>query len=151
MKNKIPTEKKVLLILTAAIILLLSSVFLIKSKGFIFLLVEHYQDELTATANAIIESGEESPEHSWYFRYVDYYDSSHMVKFTTSYWGIVPSGVLKGFYYSPKNIPLGYDFGGELVSFVPYEEGWLWEEEDGNNTIHTERIVDHWFWFEMRY
>ncbi len=149
MKNKIPTEKKVLLILTAAIILLLSSVFLIKSKGFIFLLVEHYQDELTATANAIIESGEESPEHAWYVPNIYYRDSIHMVEFTTSYWGIAPSGVNKGFYYSPQNIPLGHHYGDD-VSFVPYENGWMWEEEDGNNTIYTERIVDNWFWFEAR-
>ncbi len=142
-------EKQVILIVTAVIILLLSSVCLIKSKGFIFLLVKHDQEHLTAMANAIIESGEESPEHSWYFSDVDYYDSIKMVAFTTSYWGVAPSSVKKGFYYSPQNIPLGYHYG-EVVSFLPYEEGWLWKEEDGNNTIYTEKIVDYWFWFEER-
>ncbi len=150
MKNRIPKEKQVAIIVTAVIILLLSAVFLTKSKGFIFLFVEHSQEKLTAAANAIIESGERNPEHSWYFCDIDYYDSTPMVEFTTSYWGIAPSGVRKGFYYSPQNVPLGYDYGGEIVSFRPCEEGWLWEEEDGNNTIYTERILDHWFWFEMR-
>ncbi len=150
MKNKIPTEKKIAYILIAVIILFFCTVFFIKTKGFVFWLVAHRQEKLTAMANAIIESGEEEPDHSWYFSDVDYHDSTHMVEFTTSYWGIAPSGVRKGFYYSPENIPLGYDYGGELVSFLPYEAGWLWEEEDGNNTMYTERIADHWFWFEFR-
>ncbi len=150
MKNRTKIGKVFKIIVTAAIILCIISAFLIKTKGFIFLLVEHDQENLTAMANAIIESGEESPEHSWYFSNVYYKDSIGMVEFTTSYWGIAPSGVKKGFYYSPENIPLGYNYGGEVLSFLPYEAGWLWEEEDGNNTMYTERIVDHWFWFEFR-
>ncbi len=150
MKTRMPKEKICAIVLIAAMILCFLSVLFIKSEGFVFWLVEHDQENLTSMANVIIESGEEEPGHSWYFRDIDYHDSTHMVEFTTSYWGIAPSGVRKGFYYSPENIPLGYDYGGELVSFLPYEEGWLWEEEDGNNTIYTERIVNHWFWFEMR-
>ncbi len=150
MKNMTQNKKPFKIILAAAMILLFLSPFLIKSKGFVFWLVEHDQEKLTEMANAIIESGEEEPDHSWYFSDVDYHDSTHMVEFTTSYWGIAPSGVRKGFYYSPENIPLGYNYGGEVLSFLPYEAGWLWEEENGNNTMYTERIADHWFWFEFR-
>ncbi len=150
MKNRMPKEKIVAVVLIAAIILCFLSVFFIKSKGFVCWCVEHDQEKLTAMANAIIESGEESPEHAWYVPDIYYRESIRMVEFKTSYWGIAPSGVTKGFYYSPQNIPLGHHYGDD-VSFVPYENGWLWEEEDGNNTIYTERIVDNWFWFEKRY
>lgn len=153
MDNKVSAgsekDRKKKIIPKILIFLVLISAFFIHSKELIYLLVAHDQENLTAMANAIMESGVESPEHPWYFRDIDYYDSIQMVEFTTSDWGIVPSGVRKGFYYSPQNIPLGYHYGE--VSFLPYEEGWLWEEENGNNTIYTEKIVDHWFWFEFRW
>lgn len=149
MKGKALKEQIFKNVFTVAVIVFLIVVFFINSKSFIFLLVRHDKENLTDMANAIIESGEEYPNNSYYFCDIYYNDSINMVEFTTSYWGLAPSGVRKGFYYSPQNIPLGYNYGE--VSFNKHEGGWLWEEENGDNTIYTEKIVDHLFWFEARY
>lgn len=149
MNCRIKNKQMLKIVFAVAMIVLLISVFFLNSKGFIFLLVKQDKDHLTDIARDIIESGEEYPDNSYYFCDIYYNDSINMVEFTTSYWGLVPSGVRKGFYYSPQNIPLGYNYGE--ISFNQYEEGWLWEEENGDNTIYTEKIVDYWFWFEARY
>ncbi len=50
-------------------------------------------------------------------------------------------------YYSPNDTPLG--FQGTDAEFVPHESGWMWQEEHGDNWEYTEKITDHWYWFEL--
>lgn len=70
---------------------------------------------------------------------------TQMVQFDTSAWG----KRYRGFYYSPQDIPLG--FQETEMEFVPRDKGWYWEEADGNNRMYTEKITNQWYWFDMRF
>ena len=37
------------------------------------------------------------------------------------------------------------------MEFIPQENGWYWEESDGNNRMYTEKINDHWYWYDMHF
>lgn len=70
---------------------------------------------------------------------------TEMVQFHTSSQG----KNYQGFYYSPQNIPLGFQEAD--MEFIPQENGWYWEESDGNNRMYTEKITDHWYWYDMHF
>lgn len=60
--------------------------------------------------------------------------------------GIVPSSIYYGFYYTSKDEPKG--FQNVDVKFIPYKNGWKWEEERGDNWQYTRKIADHWYYYE---
>lgn len=80
---------------------------------------------------------------------VSYWRDTNLVEFITHSKGIVPNSVIFGFYYSPDNIPLG--FQGFQMKFDEYESGWKWIDEKSDNWEYTEKIIDNWFWFEMNF
>jgi len=111
--------------------------------------VKHNNEELTATAENIIEENitVNAEYNSWR---VDYYKKSDtpVVEFTVSSFGIVPSSHYKGFYYSPDDVPIGYQ--GVKTEFL--QNGSRWEYSyGGDNTGFTEKICDNWYWFEMKF
>lgn len=54
-----------------------------------------------------------------------------------------------GFYYTEDNKPIGWK--GQDVSFNQYKDRWIWKDpEDSERIYFTERIVDNWFYYEMR-
>ena len=111
--------------------------------------VKNNNVELTATAENIIEENitVNAEYNSWR---VDYYIQSDtpVVEFTVSRFGIVPSNHYKGFYYSPDDIPIGYQ--GAETEFL--QNGSRWEYScGGDNTGFTEKICDNWYWFEMKF
>lgn len=72
-----------------------------------------------------------------------------MLEFTVGGSGFGSSTSYYGFYYSPIDVPLG--FQGTDVDFVEDKDGWRWEEENGDNWNYTEKITDKWYWFEMHF
>lgn len=61
--------------------------------------------------------------------------------------GIAPAGRYAGFYYTSENQPVGFD--GTALNFTKTKNGgWRWEEENGDNYEYTERIADHWYYYE---
>lgn len=111
--------------------------------------VKNNNEELTATAENIIEENiaVNAEYNSWR---VDYYIKSDtpVVEFTVSSLGIVPSSRYKGFYYSPDDVPIGY----QGVKTELLQNGSRWEYSyGGDNTGFTEKICDNWYWFEMKF
>lgn len=99
--------------------------------------------ELQEFSEALLQDPPVSRHASYHDWDVNIWDG--MVEFNTSAWG----KTYRGFYYSPEDIPLGYQNTG--MEFSPQGKGWYWEEADGNNTMYTERIMDQWYWFEMHF
>ena len=80
---------------------------------------------------------------------VTYYPHSGMIEFQTSAFGLVPSSTYSGFYYSPEDVPMG--FQSAQVDFAEHGDGWLWEEPEGDNRQYTQRITEHWYWYDVRF
>lgn len=118
------------------------------SKNYIQNYIRKNADELTDYADKTIETRptQSSRYHGWE---VSYYDTTDMVQFLVFGWGLAPSTKYRGFFYSPDDIPLG--FQGTTVEFEPSGNGWVWEEEQGDNRQYVEKIVDCWYWFEMEF
>jgi len=106
-----------------------------------------YRDKIEEFALVCLERGvEKDSYHGWK---VDCYKENEQVEFLVSASGFGSSTSYKGIYYSAQNIPLG--FQGADVDFVPYENGWRWEQNGGDNWQYTERIFENWFWFEIHF
>ncbi|HIY03666.1 MAG TPA: hypothetical protein H9733_01710 [Candidatus Anaerotignum merdipullorum] len=78
---------------------------------------------------------------------VSYYQNSGVVEFLVSTGGLGSSSKYYGFYYSPQNIPMGYQ--EQNVKLLENETGWQWSDPNGDNQYYTEKIADNWYWFEM--
>ena len=78
-------------------------------------------------------------------------DESGCIDFSCGGWGIVPEGGYSGFYYSPDDQPF------DIMHFtdgplMPYEGGWVWEADEGSdNTFHTRRVTERFFWYEHHF
>lgn len=60
--------------------------------------------------------------------------------------GIASAGTYTGFYYTSEDQPVG--FQGTATNFTKTKNGWRWEEKDGDNYEYTEKITDHWYYYE---
>lgn len=69
-----------------------------------------------------------------------------IVEFYHSGFGIAPSGVYYGFYYSPDNVPVAILDYDSLLKPSGYEE-WMWSGA-GDNGGMTKRIKENWFYYE---
>ena len=83
---------------------------------------------------------------------VDLWKDCNMVEFSKDRWcfGIAPASTYRGFYYSPEDVPLG--FQGAALEFKSVENGWESKPYPGSS-IHeyTERITDNWFFYEVKF
>ncbi len=125
---------------------LLVLVLMWSSKPMVFLRVRMDAPKLTAMAEDILEAGTAEG-----FAYRDHriqYEFRDVVEVQTGGWGLVPASTYVGFYYSPTDEPLNLMSDEALTS-----EGraWTWQQQGGDNRFQTERITEHWFWFEERY
>ena len=59
--------------------------------------------------------------------------------------GIVTSSVYTGFYFSKEDIPYTFEFDDAKLTEI--EEG-VFEWDGGGRKIHTEKIMDHWWYYE---
>ncbi len=78
-------------------------------------------------------------------------DENGYIDFSFGGWGIVPEGGYSGFYYSPDDQPF------DIMHFTdgpltPYEDSWAWEADEGSdNTFHTRRVTEGFFWYEYHF
>lgn len=68
------------------------------------------------------------------------------IDFFCSGFGIVPSGIYYGFYYHSIDEPIGYQ--GVSVKLTRDGDGWSWSEPYGDNYCYTEKITEHWYYYE---
>lgn len=117
------------------------------SKSSVTRYVNHNQEKLGEFVEKIIETSSSNTYTTYHGWEVSYWKDANMVEFITFAFGIAPSSIYKGFYYSPNDTPLG--FQGVNVNFEKNGAGWVYD--DGNNIEHTEKIMDHWYWFKMKF
>ena len=127
----------------AALVVALAGVWVVlrPSKAAAVRYVQGHQAELTAYVETLLATDPAQLE--------DYHGYSGMVEFQTSVFGLAPSSTYSGFYYSPEDVPLG--FQSAQVDFVESGGCWLWEEPEGDNRQYTEKIADHWYWYEASF
>ena len=61
--------------------------------------------------------------------------------------GIDPDGVYYGFYYSPDDSPHNFEY--EPQPLRKDDDGYLWDQEEGNCCFYTERILPMYFYYEF--
>jgi len=63
--------------------------------------------------------------------------------------GLVPSSTYHGFYYSSNDEPIGFQAAPVKLESDGY--GWKWIESNGDNRYYTEKIADHWYYYEAAF
>lgn len=105
--------------------------------------------ELTQYAQNMIKTGSNGECETYGDYEVTYWADTDMVEFILRKHGMGSASVYEGFYYSPDDTPLG--FQGNQVDFTTSDSGWTWEESNGDNCEYTEKILEHWYWFEFHF
>lgn len=143
--------RKKLLLVGILVLLILSAAFLgcRYSKWGIVWHIRHNGGDLEELARQVISVGEVSPDMKYRNYSISYWKEGQMVEFTVSGWGIGSATSYSGFYYSPEDALLGFQW--TPVTFRPDGDGWRWEEPDGDNWEYVEKIKDNWYWFEMHF
>lgn len=118
------------------------------SKDYIFDYVHSNYSELEQLVESILQSEDQTPMSfdAWSVRL---YKDASMIQFEGSPRGFGPSCIYTGFYYSIDGMPKGFD--GAKVVYSPDSPGWHWEEDTGDNYAYTEKIIEKWYFFEMRF
>lgn len=75
--------------------------------------------------------------------------ASEIVEFEVEGRGFGSSTTYTGFYYTPEDVPVG--FQGESIPLTESAPGWTWQEENGDNRQTVEKICDHWYWYEAHF
>ena len=111
--------------------------------------VRSHRQELEAFAIAALEY---PPPHGTlqYGRWaVSCYPEKGMVEFFTGGFGLAPSTVYRGFYYSAgdAHTPFqGIDQPLEVTGSAAE-----WREPESDNWGRSRRIMPHWFWYEAHF
>ena len=69
-----------------------------------------------------------------------------VVAFYMGGFGLAPSSVYYGFYYSPEDIPVGTG-EGQLVKAEGDNAGWSWQGY-GDNGGEIRKIKPHWYYYK---
>lgn len=65
--------------------------------------------------------------------------------------GIAPASTYVGFFYTPQDdITAAYPHASQ-EDFIPFEDGFLWKEESGDNLLYAEKICDCFYYYEETY
>lgn len=137
------------ILIALVIVLALSFVLLRNSKPVVIAYVQRNHGELTEFSQAAMEHFHDPQVRTYRGWTVDCFPGGNIVQFTVSSFGLGPSASYQGFYYSPQDVPLG--FQGTDVTLEAANGGWQWTEQDGSNWGKTEKITDHWYWFEAHF
>ncbi len=115
------------------------------TKGGQIAIVHIWEESLTEYAQEKLEQGEKYMETRKGLRKYDIrtIPEAGCVFITTGFFGYY------GFYYSEDGNPVGH-YGADMP-FVKTEDGWLWEEVEGDNWMYTEHITGNWYWYEAHY
>lgn len=144
-KSAIKLISGVFLVILLGIVLFYNS----SSKPAVIRRVERDEQKLHEIAEQIIIAGEVGENAAYHGYSIDYYPSTDMVEVTVKAGGFGSSTYYSGFYFSPKDEPLG--FQGIALNFSQDGSGWRWDEPEGDNWEYTEKICDNWYWFEMHF
>ncbi len=64
--------------------------------------------------------------------------------------GLSTNSIYTGFYYSPNDIPYGFEFDEYELQEV--EPGiFFWESDGGLKSYYTERIAENWFYYKIEW
>lgn len=69
-----------------------------------------------------------------------------IVNFSSKGYGVVPSSIYTGFYYTSLDKPIGFE--GKTYPLAKHEKGWKWKEEVGDNWYYTQKIDEYWYYYE---
>lgn len=75
--------------------------------------------------------------------------AAEIVDFAVGSSGFSSATSYTGFYYSPEDVPLG--FQGAVLDLTENDQGWTWQQEDGDNHQTIEKICDHWYWYKASF
>lgn len=146
-------KKHPILLLFLAVCLLISipvgSVWYPGTKGAIVSRVKNNEAQLTEVASSVIERGSAQGASVPGVWEIVYSPEREVVEFLCGGFGLAPSSSYTGFYYSPSDVPLG--FQGEVMPLVKTDTGWSYEQVNGDNQYETEKIVDRWYYFHMSF
>lgn len=146
---------KVIIAIIATLAIIIAIAFLVlfwgSAKRRTFQYVSNHREELEEFSETLLSQCKESNHADAVYNRIqaNAWKKSQMVEFIVRRRGIVPGSIYSGFYYSPKDVPIGYN--GVKVQWTGTDTGWTWREKDGDNWEHTERIMEKWFWFEMHF
>ena len=111
-------------------------------------IVQKNKDTLTGIATEIMNEKNVDGYHLHGVKQI-YCWNDTMVDFLCRSSGFASSTSYSGFYYSPDDVPLG--FQGESMNFEEAEHGWKYTESEGDNWYYTEKICDNWYAYEMHF
>lgn len=97
-------------------------------------------------AVSALESGGPEKYGTWD---VSSYPEAGMVEFFTGGYGLAPSTVYKGFYYSAADVHT--PFQAEEQPMERTGGTARWQEPEGDNWGISRRIAPHWFWYEAHF
>lgn len=80
---------------------------------------------------------------------VSCYPQRGVVEFFAGGFGLAPSSVYKGFYYSADDIHVPFNCVDQPMKI---DGGTAeWHEPEGDNWGRSRRITAHWFWYEAHF
>lgn len=151
MKDQLKKHPILFLFLTVCLLISIPvvSVWYPGTKGAIVSRVKNNEAQLTEVASSVIERGSAEGVSASGVQEIVYSPEREMVEFLCGGFGLAPSSSYTGFYYSPSDVPLG--FQGEVMPLVKTDTGWSYEQVNGDNQYETEKIVDLWYYFHMSF
>ncbi len=119
--------------------------------------VKFHETELEIIAMDMIEHDFENPEKEYdtkrdekgATRIVSFASRPDMVQFDTWGFGLAPSTVYYGFYYSLNDEPIPYC--GVDYELISDGDGWSWQQPESDNRGYTEKIMNNWYYYEARF
>lgn len=125
------------------------------SKGYAVRYVQTHSAVLTEYAQQVIADRpikELRCQNGWtvnYYADAPTVPTAEIVEFAVGGSGFGSATSYTGFYYSPEDIPLG--FQGAVLDLTESAHGWTWQEENSDNRQIIEKICDHWYWYEAHF
>lgn len=122
-------------------------------KAYVWAYVERNREKLDVYAREHLTPTDQKPYKGLWP--VSYDEQEHVLVFEVTYYGFGSESTMKGFYYSPDDVPSdlrqGEIDGATPADYVyPADEGMTFCGE-GDNFVYTQRITDCWFWFEQHW
>ena len=144
-KKKIPapSAKKWLAGVLAAVLVLLFCFYNPLIRAYIGLRQAH----LTAFAEDMLEGETVSGRYGLWKVRAD--TDAGMVEFRTGGWGLVPSSIYEGFYYSREDVHLPFQ-GNTDLTMEPREGYAIWDDGYGN-WGQSWRIFENWYWYQAHF
>ena len=105
----------------------------------------------TAAAQAAVQESGAGVSCPLGVRKVTFWDHGETaVDFSLGAWGLGGGTRYWGVQYVPSGALLGYQ-GAALEGWTPEGEGWLWEEDGGDNRCYVQALDEGWYYYEMAF